>query len=79
MLISGPVPLVSLILLLIDLCIWVAYLDPLEAPDEPTEFTIHFDKVVPVQVDTGGQEVTGSLTIFKALDKIGHDNGNSDF
>jgi argininosuccinate synthase len=50
-------------------------LDPLDAPDAPTEFSIDFEKGVPVKVTLGGKETTDSLELFKVLNKIGHDNG----
>lgn len=49
--------------------------DPLEAPDTPTEFTIHFEKGIPVKVVLGEQVITESVKLFKFLNKIGHDNG----
>lgn len=49
--------------------------DPLDAPDKPTEFTIDFEKGIPVKVVVGGETVTGSLAIFKKLNDIGRDNG----
>ncbi|KAK9772153.1 putative argininosuccinate synthase [Seiridium cardinale] len=55
--------------------LWTRTVDPLDAPDKPTEFTIHFEAGIPVKVDISGKEVTGSLEIFKLLNKIGHDNG----
>ncbi|KAK9425639.1 putative argininosuccinate synthase [Seiridium unicorne] len=55
--------------------LWTRTVDPLDAPDKPTEFTIHFKAGIPVKVDISGKEVTGSLEIFKLLNKIGHDNG----
>jgi argininosuccinate synthase len=50
-------------------------LDPLDTPDTPTEFSIHFEKGVPVKVALGDQEATDSIELFKLLNKIGHDNG----
>jgi argininosuccinate synthase len=47
----------------------------MDAPDQPTDFFIHFEAGVPVKVEISGKTVTGSLAIFKLLNKIGHDNG----
>lgn len=50
-------------------------LDPLDTSNTPTEFTIYFERGVPVKVALGAQEATGSLALFKLLNKIGHDHG----
>ncbi|RMZ86044.1 hypothetical protein DV737_g273, partial [Chaetothyriales sp. CBS 132003] len=55
--------------------LWKMTRDPLDAPDTPTEFTIHFEKGIPVKVVLGGKEATDSVELFKLLNKIGHDNG----
>jgi len=55
--------------------LWKMTLDPLDTPDTPTEFTIHFEKGIPVKVVLGEQEATDSVELFKLLNKIGHDNG----
>ncbi|KAI1849508.1 hypothetical protein JX265_012759 [Neoarthrinium moseri] len=55
--------------------LWKMTLDPLDAPDKPTEFTIHFEKGIPVKVVEGGKETTGSVELFKLLNKIGRENG----
>jgi argininosuccinate synthase len=55
--------------------LWVMTKDPLDAPDKPTEFTIHFEKGVPVKVELDGKATTDSVDLFKLLNKIGHDNG----
>ncbi|RYP59476.1 hypothetical protein DL769_008507 [Monosporascus sp. CRB-8-3] len=51
--------------------LWTRTVDPLKAPDEPTKFTIHFAQGIPVKLEIGSEEITGSLAIFKALNKIG--------
>ncbi len=50
--------------------------DPLEAPDVPAKFSITFraGKPVKLQVD-GGETVTGSLELFKALNDIAGRHG----
>ncbi|KAI1469873.1 argininosuccinate synthase [Daldinia caldariorum] len=55
--------------------LWTRTVDPLDAPNEPTDFSIHFEAGIPVKVVLGGQETTGSVAVFKLLNKIGHDNG----
>lgn len=51
-------------------------LDPMDAPNKPYEFSIYFEKGIPVKVVTEDKkEVTDSLDLFKLLNKIGHDNG----
>ncbi|KAH6886425.1 argininosuccinate synthase [Thelonectria olida] len=55
--------------------LWTRTVDPLKAPDTPTNFTVHFTQGIPTKLELAGQEITGSLEIFKALNKIGHDNG----
>lgn len=47
----------------------------MKAPDEPTRFTIHFEKGIPIKLEVGGKVVTGSLEIFKACNEIGRANG----
>jgi argininosuccinate synthase len=55
--------------------LWTRTVDPADAPDKPYNFTIHFEKGIPTKVVTPEGEVTGSLELFKLLNKIGHDNG----
>ena len=56
--------------------LWTRTVDPLDAPDKPYHFTVHFDKGIPVKVVTEDKkEVTESVALFKLLNKIGHDNG----
>ncbi|OTB18192.1 hypothetical protein K445DRAFT_315004 [Daldinia sp. EC12] len=55
--------------------LWTRTVDPLDAPNEPTDFSIHFEAGIPVKVVLAGQETTGSVAVFKLLNKIGHDNG----
>jgi len=55
--------------------LWKMTLDPLDAPDKPYEFVLHFEKGIPVKIITEDKkEVTDSLDLFKLLNKIGHDN-----
>ncbi|KAH8897746.1 argininosuccinate synthase [Thozetella sp. PMI_491] len=55
--------------------LWTRTVDPQDAPDKPLEFTIHFEKGIPVKVVTPDTTVTDSLALFKLLNKIGHDHG----
>jgi len=56
--------------------VWTRTVDPLDAPDIPTKFSVTFRAGIPVklQVD-GGETVTGSLELFKALNDIAGRNG----
>lgn len=52
------------------------YVDPLEAPDVPTKFSVTFKEGIPVKLEVeGGETVTGSLELFKALNDIAGRNG----
>lgn len=42
----------------------------MKAPDEPTRFTVHFEKGIPTKLEVGGKAITGSLDIFKAANEI---------
>lgn len=55
--------------------LWTRTVDPTDAPDKPYEFTIYFEKGIPVKVVTPDQTATDSVELFKLLNKIGHDNG----
>ncbi|KAJ4268300.1 hypothetical protein NW762_002363 [Fusarium torreyae] len=54
---------------------WKRTVDPMEAPDKPTPFTVHFDNGVPVKLEVGDKVITGSLEIFKEANEIGRANG----
>ncbi|KAG5780298.1 hypothetical protein H9Q73_006049 [Fusarium xylarioides] len=55
--------------------LWTQTIDPLEAPDKPLDFTVYFEKGLPVKVATPDHEATDSVELFKLLNKIGHDHG----
>ncbi|EHK18551.1 uncharacterized protein TRIVIDRAFT_78160 [Trichoderma virens Gv29-8] len=55
--------------------LWTRTVDPRDAPDEPLKFSIHFEKGIPVKLEVGTETTTGSLELFKAVNKIGHDHG----
>ena len=44
---------------------------PFSAPDKPEDLTIFFEKGIPVKVSTASGDVTGSLELFVALNKLG--------
>ncbi|KAI9901425.1 hypothetical protein N3K66_003242 [Trichothecium roseum] len=54
---------------------WKRTVDPMDAPDKPTPFTVHFEQGVPVKLEVDGNVITGSLEIFKAANEIGRANG----
>lgn len=49
----------------------------MNAPDEPTPFTVHFEQSVPVKREVGNKVVTSSLEIFKEANEIGRVNGEA--
>ncbi|KAL7622114.1 hypothetical protein AAE478_007616 [Parahypoxylon ruwenzoriense] len=55
--------------------LWTRTVDPLDAPNEPQHFTLYFEKGIPVKIVDGNDTVTGSVALFKRLNKIGHDHG----
>ncbi|KAF4970057.1 hypothetical protein FZEAL_10121 [Fusarium zealandicum] len=55
--------------------LWTQTVDPIEAPEQPLDFTIHFEKGLPIKVVAPDQEATESVELFKLLNKIGHDYG----
>ncbi|KAI8626767.1 argininosuccinate synthase [Xylariaceae sp. FL1651] len=56
--------------------VWARTVDPLDAPDVPTKFSITFRAGIPVKLQVeGGETVIGSLELFKALNDIADRNG----
>ncbi|UNI18787.1 Argininosuccinate synthase [Purpureocillium takamizusanense] len=55
--------------------LWTQTVDPLDAPNTPLDFEIHFEKGIPVKVVTPDTTATDSVELFKLLNKIGHDHG----
>lgn len=49
--------------------------DPLTAPNEPDDITIHFEKGIPAKVVTPEREYTDSVELFYALNKLGYKHG----
>ncbi|KAM0250614.1 hypothetical protein ACHAP5_002144 [Fusarium lateritium] len=54
---------------------WKRTVDPMNAPDKPTPFTVHFAEGVPVKLEVGDKTITGSLEIFKEANEIARVNG----
>ena len=54
---------------------WTMTEDPLNAPDKPTDITIHFDKGIPVKLVTPEKTYTDSVELFTALNKLGYIHG----
>ncbi|KAF5537373.1 argininosuccinate synthase [Fusarium mexicanum] len=55
--------------------LWTQTVDPLEALDKPLDFTVYFEKGLPVKVAIPDQQATDSVELFKLLNKIGHGHG----
>lgn len=51
----------------------------MNAPDEPTPFTVHFAEGVPVKLEVGDKTITGSLEIFKEANEIARVNGETSY
>ncbi|KAL1994407.1 hypothetical protein VTN49DRAFT_3076 [Thermomyces lanuginosus] len=54
---------------------WTMTADPLTAPNEPDDITIHFEKGIPTKVVTAEKEYTDSVELFYALNKLGYKHG----
>lgn len=54
---------------------WTMTQSPFDAPNKPTDITIHFEKGIPTKVVTPEKTYTDSVELFIALNKLGHDNG----
>ncbi|KAM3549579.1 hypothetical protein MY1884_008678 [Beauveria asiatica] len=56
--------------------VWTKSVDPLDAPDVPTKFSITFRAGIPVKLDVeGGETYTNSVELFKKLNEIAGANG----
>ncbi|KAH9888288.1 argininosuccinate synthase [Xylariomycetidae sp. FL2044] len=56
--------------------VWTRTVDPLDAPDTPAKFSVTFRSGVPVKLEVeGGETVSGSLELFKALNDIAGRHG----
>jgi argininosuccinate synthase len=54
---------------------WVMTDDPRNAPNEPTDITIHFDKGIPSKLVTQKGTLTESVALFNELNSIGKVHG----
>ncbi|KAL1962024.1 hypothetical protein VTN77DRAFT_668 [Rasamsonia byssochlamydoides] len=54
---------------------WQMTADPLTAPNEPTDITLHFEKGIPVKLVTPDSEFTDPVELFRELNKIGYTHG----
>jgi argininosuccinate synthase len=51
--------------------VWTKSVDPLDAPDVPTKFSVTFKAGIPVKLDVeGGETYTDSVELFKKLNEI---------
>ncbi|KAM3519768.1 hypothetical protein MY4038_009673 [Beauveria bassiana] len=56
--------------------VWTKSVDPLDAPDVPTKFSITFKAGIPIKLDVeGGETYTNSVDLFKKLNEIAGANG----
>ena len=55
--------------------IWLMTEDPLKAPNEPTDITLHFEKGVLAKLVTPNGTLTDSVKLFQALNKLGSTHG----
>lgn len=54
---------------------WTMTDSPLNAPNEPTDITVYFEKGIPVKVVTPEKTYTDSVELFVALNKLGFTHG----
>jgi hypothetical protein len=54
---------------------WTMTQSPLNAPNEPTDITVHFEKGIPVKLVTPEKTYTDSVELFVALNKLGYTHG----
>ena len=54
---------------------WNLTVDPQDAPNKPEEFTLTFEKGLPVKLESGGRTETDSLKLFLFLNEIARRNG----
>ena len=51
---------------------WTMTNDPLNAPNEPVDISIEFEKGIPVKVTTPEKTYTDPVELFNALNKLGY-------
>lgn len=49
--------------------------DPMNAPNEPEDITLQFEKGIPTKLITSDKEYTDPVEIFDMLNKIGNKHG----
>ncbi|KJY01670.1 argininosuccinate synthase like protein [Zymoseptoria brevis] len=54
---------------------WKLTVDPTKAPDAPEDFTLHFEKGLPVKLEYDGKTVTDSVDLFLAANAIARKHG----
>jgi argininosuccinate synthase len=55
---------------------WKLTVDPLDAPNEPEDFVLHFEKGIPTKLEHGkGKTVTDSVELFLAMNAIARRHG----
>ena len=54
---------------------WKLTVDPLDAPNAPEDFVIHFEKGLPVKLETNGKVITEPLDLFLEANAIARRNG----
>jgi argininosuccinate synthase len=54
---------------------WTMTQSPLNAPNEPTDITVHFEKGIPIKLVTPEKTYTDSVELFVALNKLGYTHG----
>jgi argininosuccinate synthase len=54
---------------------WKLTVDPLKAPDTPTDFTLTFEKGLPVKLEYDGKTVTDAVDLFLTANTIARQHG----
>jgi argininosuccinate synthase len=54
---------------------WKLTVDPQDAPDTPEDFVVHFEKGLPVKLETKGKTITEPLELFLEANTIARRNG----
>lgn len=54
---------------------WKLTIDPQDAPDAPEDFVVHFEKGIPVKLETQGKTITDPLELFLEANAIARRNG----
>jgi argininosuccinate synthase len=56
---------------------WMQILPTAQAPNEPTDITVSFQKGIPTKLVTPQETFTDSVQLFKELNRIGKVHGTS--